>query len=284
MIDLPLLDPLNYNLIAVIPINSIAETAIPAHLDITSTMLLKWNISQKDRGVELSQIDSGYLKAEVEIKGIGVLDSEIFAVQPSDARTKRVALITLNTQLPQKLSFISAIGVKNSTLEIYAFTGNNLPEYQETLNMGTKNPANTDPAALAAAILSVTPALADAIGAQTSQAVEAAMINDDNREESNRTTTSGITIKAWSGTIANHLIVVPDSRRIKVKLFHAGPANSQVFLGIGQPDGYAADKFDHILEKNGEYATDPGEKRLPVYAWLAPNKPDLVITRTVLMP
>lgn len=252
------LNPANYRSVGSFIVTSGKDCPIPARIELSDTMLIRWQVNQMVRGYDLSQIDDGLLVSEVEIKGFGIVRSQGFTIPASDRRVKRVEIVELDLSLPQTLSFRPpAVGVSNSTLEMYAYIGDDLDLFDE--RMPTNNPAVFDPSLIAQGM------------AITNQANTA-----------NNTKDTSYTVKAWSGNMANHVALAANPARLGVKIYNSG--NNRIYLDIGSPDGKQFGNYDDVIEKGGTYYSTNTDRALPLNLYLDQNKPDQQIFITELLP
>jgi hypothetical protein len=158
--------------------------------------------------------------------------------------------------------------------------------------MGVSNPATTDPAALQTALAAVIPQMAQAIGTSSGTAVQQALANQAAASESKNSTTNAVTIKAWSGNIANHLVLPANPLRMGLSASHPGKLInatniSTVYIAVGNPAGRDNNKFEYAMAAGGTYIVDAERDTLATYMWLQPGAPvqtDTIITVTEYLP
>jgi hypothetical protein len=240
-----------------------------------------------DKGLDLASLTCTIV--QITDRGAWGKEEESFTVDASSPNNRKRREFDLTTDAEYSLKIIPPPGLRMGILEIYFDptiydqSGINLPI------MGTTNPISSDPAALTNALLAAAPQLAQQIGTQSGVAVQQALANQASAEESRSSNTAPALIKAWSGDINNHQIYPDNPRRLGTHLMHPGknfaPTNiSDVFIHVGSPAGVTKDTFDYVMNANGEFNSDPERETMPVYAWLAPGKPDTTITKTEYLP
>ena len=285
MLNSSLLNPSNYAHVGSYPIPKSGELTIPARTELSDTMMIRWTINHLARNADFTQLGSGLLISEIWIDGYGVLESQTFDIPPSNFTTKRVQLVNLDLEVPQKLIFKSqSSDVLNSVLEFYAYVGKEETVYQtyHTEYMPTNNPSTFDPAALTAAVVAASPALAQATAAATQQVAAATLAAQDAAESARSTIDSKPTIKAWTGNPNDHVIVADSPNRLETKIFNQH--NQRMYLAFGKPGNKTFENYTEILEPNGSYISTDEERLLPLLVYLAANKPPGQASIAELMP
>jgi hypothetical protein len=279
MLKNSLLNPLNYTHVGSYPVHRDKDLILPQRAELFDTMLIRWTINHLSKDINFDNLGSGLLISEIEIQGFGVIESQTFDIPPSNFQTKRVQLINLDLEVPQKLTFRSqSSGVLNSVLEFYAYTGEDEQVYQtfHTDYMPTNNPSSINPADLTAAVVAAVPAMAQQIGAATQAATTAALATQANSETAKNAVDRDVTIKAWTGTAADHLVVLASTNRIETKIFNR--STQRMYISVGTPTGVPAvaktfESYTEILEPNGSYISTDDDRLLPIYVYLAVGKP-----------
>jgi hypothetical protein len=290
MLNNSLLNPLNYTHVGSYPVHRDKDLILPQRAELFDTMLIRWTINHLSKDINFDNLGSGLLISEIEIQGFGVIESQTFDIPPSNFQIKRVQLINLDLEVPQKLTFKSqASGVLNSVLEFYAYTGQDEPVYQtfHTDYMPSNNPASVDPAALTAAFVAAVPVMAQQIGAATQTATAAALAAQANNETAKNSIDRDVTIKAWTGTPADHMVVLSSTTRLEVKIFNR--STQRMYISLGTPTSIPAiaktfESYTEILEPNGSYISTDDDRLLPIYVYLANGRPNGQASITELLP
>jgi hypothetical protein len=290
MLNNSLLNPLNYTYVGSYPVHRDKDLILPQRAELFDTMLIRWTINHLSKDINFDNLGSGLLISEIEIQGFGVIESQTFDIPPSNFQIKRIQLINLDLEVPQKLTFRSqASGVLNSVLEFYAYTGQDEPVYQtfHTDYMPSNNPASVDPAALTAAFVAAVPVMAAQIGAATQTATAAALAAQSNAETARNSVDRDVTIKAWTGTPSDHMVVPASNTRLETKIFNRHI--HRMYISVGTPTGIPAvaktfESYTEILEPNGSYISTDDDRLLPIYVYLAAGKPAGQASITELLP
>jgi hypothetical protein len=289
MLNNSLLNPLNYTHVGSYPVHRDKDLILPQRAELFDTMLIRWTINHLSKDIIFDNLGSGLLISEIEIQGFGVIESQTFDIPPSNFQTKRVQLINLDLEVPQKLTFRSQSGVLNSILEFYAYTGQDEQVYQtfHTDYMPSNNPASIDTAAMTAAVIAAVPTMAAQIGAATQTATAAALAAQANAETARNSVDRDVTIKAWTGTAGDHLVVPSSTNRLETKIFNR--SNQRMYISLGAPTSVPAvaktfESYTEILEPNGSYISTDDDRLLPIFVYLAANKPNGQASITELLP
>jgi hypothetical protein len=275
MIDLQHLDPLNYTHIGsfIVPANG-KDLIIPNHVELAQTMLIRWQVNQVAKGLDLNSIEPGLLISEIEIPSFGVIESSTFDIIPSNFKSKRIQLVQLNLDLPQKLTFQqSSIGVTNSILEFYAYTGIEAQIYTDRQSnyMPSNNPVIIDPTELA-----------NAIATASATANTQNLVDEFNRETSHSTADTAYIATAWSGTATPHIALPLSNTRIGYKLFNRGV--NKVYVAVGSPTNKTFDSYIDIIEPGGFYNSSEMDRSLQLILYVAANKPNNPVSISELLP
>jgi hypothetical protein len=290
MLNNSLLNPQNYTHVGSYPVHRDKDLILPQRAELFDTMLIRWTISHLSKDTNFDNLGSGLLISEIEIQGFGVIESQTFDIPPSNFQTKRVQLINLDLEVPQKLTFRSqSSGVLNSVLEFYAYTGQDEQVYQtfHTDYMPSNNPASIDTAAMTAAVIAAVPTMAAQIGAATQTATAAALAAEKALETARTSVDRDVTIKAWTGNAGDHLVIQPSQNRIETKIFNRH--TQRMYISIGAPSTVPSvaktfESYTEILEPNGSYISTDDDRLLPIYVYLAANKPAGQASITELLP
>jgi hypothetical protein len=284
---LEFLNPNTYTFAGGLPVKSGRDLIIPDSIVLSQTMLIKWQIRQLVKGATIEQIPPAILSTSLEIPGLGTISQDAQQIQPSQQGSDVVQFWYIDPSLPHKIKFSQVSDlVNNSVLEFYSAS-------ISFESMGATNPstqtASTDPAAFQAALLANNTALAQAVGTSTGAAVQQALANQTSANEAKNTTTVPITVKPWSGTLSNHLILPLNPARIGANIAHPGKTVSttnisEVYIAVGAAGRDSENKFDYTMLAGGTFITDDGRDQLPIYAWLAMGKPLTQITVTENLP
>jgi hypothetical protein len=241
-----------------------------------------------DKGVNLTNLQCTIV--QITDRGAWGKEEETFTVDASSFSNRKYRLFDLTTDAEYSLKIIPPPELRMGLLEIY-FDPNQSNIHLS--QMGATNPstqtASTDPAAFQAALLANNAALAQAVGASTGAAVQQALANNETAQEAKNTTTVPITVKPWSGTLSNHLILPLNPLRIGANIAHPGKTVSStntadVYIAVGAAGRDSENKFDYTMSAGGTFITDDGRDQLPIYAWLAMGKPNTQITVTENLP
>jgi hypothetical protein len=284
---LEFLNPNTYTFAGGLPVKSGRDLIIPDSIVLSQTMLIKWQIRQLVKGATIDQIPPAILSTSLEIPGLGTLSHDEQQIQPSQQGKDVVQFWHIDPSLPHKIKFSQVSDlVTNSVLEFYSSSISF--EYMGATNPSTQT-ASTDPAAFQAALLANNAALAQAVGASTGTAVQQALANNETAQEAKNSTTVPVTVKPWSGTLANHLILPLNPLRIGANIAHPGKTVSttnisEVYIAVGATGRDSENKFDYTMLAGGTFITDDGRDQLPIYAWLATGKPNTQITVTENLP
>jgi hypothetical protein len=290
MLNNSLLNPLNYTHIGSYPVHRDKDLILPQRAELFDMMLIRWTINHLSKDINFDNLGSGLLISEIEIQGFGIIESQTFDIPPSNFKTKRVQLINLDLEVPQKLTFRSqSNGVLNSVLEFYAYTGQDEQVYQtfHTDYMPSNNPASIDTAAMTAAVIAAVPTMAAQIGAATQTATAAALAAEKALETARTSVDRDVTIKAWTGNAGDHLVIQPSQNRIETKIFNRH--TQRMYISIGAPSTVPSvaktfESYTEILEPNGSYISTDDDRLLPIYVYLAANKPAGQASITELLP
>jgi hypothetical protein len=285
---LEFLNPNTYTFAGGLPVKSGRDLIIPDSIVLSQTMLIKWQIRQLVKGATIEQIAPAILSTSLEIPGLGMLSQDEQQIQPSQQGKDMVQFWHIDPSLPYKITFSGVSDlVANSVLEFYSSS------ISFEYDMGVSNPAtqtaSTDPAAFQAALTANNSALAQAVGAATGSAVQTALANQTNSDESKNSVTQPYTVKAWTGTLSDHLVLPANPIRIGANLAHPGKIVSStntadVYIAVGANGRNGDSKFDYVLSAGGSFITDDGRDTLPIYAWLSTGKPNTQITVTENLP
>jgi hypothetical protein len=231
------LDFNSYTFAGGFPVPSGKDLIIPESIELSQTMLVKWQIRQLVKGGSIDQIAPATLSAVLEIPGLGELDSDEYQIKASIQGTDRVQIISLDPTLPYKLTFSqNSELVTNSVLEFYT----------STIAMGEfNNPVNatTDLAPLISAINAGSAAEVAAISAQTA-ATTRKVVSE---------TESVYLATVWSSTPGNHIAVAPDPTRFGGSFYNTGtkPLAIDKFLDITAKTSTM--QADGLLQPGGTY-------------------------------
>ncbi len=285
MLNLSLLDPQNYAHVGsyIVPIGK--DLILPPRVELSDTMMIRWTIKHLAKDVDFLQLDSGLLISEIEIMGYGIIESATFDIPPSNLKNKRVQLVNLDLQVPQRLMFRSpSVGVLNSVLEFYAYTGEDEQVYNtyHTDYMPSNNPASISTSDLTAAF---TQALTNTAASQA--AATATAINNSNK--AGVVTATTVNVLPWSGNAANHAILAASATRIQTHLSHTGKngtatSNSRVYLAVGTSTNKDINKFDYYLDSLGDFTSSSEEDNLPIFAWVEAGKSQVTLAINELLP
>lgn len=275
MLDLQHLNPLNYSHVGsfIVPVNG-KDLIIPSQTDITETMLIRWQVNQVGKGLDLNSIEAGLLISEIEIPSFGVIESSTFDIAASTFKSKRIQLVQLNLDLPQKLTFrMPSVGITNSILEFYAYTGTESQIYidRESNYMPSSNPVIIDPTELA-----------NAIATASATANNQNLVDEFNRETSHSTTDTAYIATAWSGTAQPHIALPLSNTRIGYKLFNRGV--NKVYVAVGSPTNKTVDSYIDIIQPGGFYNSTEMDRSLQLILYVAANKPNNPISISELLP
>jgi hypothetical protein len=212
-----------------------------------------------------------------------------FTVDASSFSNRKHREFDLTADAEYSLKIIPPPELRMGILEVY-FDPNhsNLPSINLPI-MGVTNPTGSDPAALQAALQSVIPQMAQAIGVQSGAAVQQALANTAADAESRDSKTSPVELKPWSGNIMNHQILPASPTRKGVHLLHLGKAFniqniSDVFIAAGTQTGRNQTGYDYVMKAEGEFNNEPNREDLPLFAWVATGKPNTTVTMTEYLP
>jgi hypothetical protein len=241
-----------------------------------------------DKGVNLANLQCTIV--QITDRGEWGKEEESFTVDASSLSSRKYRLFDLTTDAVYSLKILPPPELRMGILEIYFDPNQSNIQLSQ---MGATNPstqtASTDPAAFQAALLANNAALAQAVGTSTGAAVQQALANQTSANEAKNTTTVPITVKPWSGTLSNHLILPLNSARIGANIAHPGKTVSltniaDVYIAVGATGRDSENKFDYTMSAGGTFITDDGRDQLPIYAWLAMGKPNTQITVTENLP
>jgi hypothetical protein len=285
MLNLSLLDPQNYAHVGsyIVPVGK--DLILPQRAELSDTMMIRWTINHLAKDVDFLQLDSGLLISEIEIMGYGIIESATFDIPPSNLKNKRVQLINLSLEVPQKLTFRSpSTSILNSVLEFYAYTGEEEQVYNtyHTDYMPSNNPVNINTGDL-------TTAFSAALAGNALNQAQATAAAINNSTKTGFSSSSIATAKPWSGDILNHKILDAKPSRLESHVMHTGKngtvtSNSTVFLVVGDTAGKDLNKFDHILTSLGDWTSTNEEDILPVYAWVEANKTPVTLSNYEISP
>jgi hypothetical protein len=240
------LDPNSYTFVGGFTVSKSKDLVIPESLQISQTMLIKWQIRNLAKGATIDQIPPATLSAVLEIPGMGQLEAITFSVSPSQQGRDRVQLISLDPTLPYKITFSEVDDlVLNSVLEFYT----------STIDMGEfNNPVNvtTDFSPVIAAIGAGSAAEIAAITAQTAASTRRVV----SEAELNYTAT------VWSNTPSNHVAVPPDATRFGGSFYNTGnkPLAVDKFMDIATKT--TAMQADGLIQPGGTYTFKADEAHM----------------------
>jgi hypothetical protein len=236
------LNPKNYSLAFSCNVSGDKDLIIPDGLELSRTMLIKWQIRNLTKGVNFESIPKAKLSAELEIPGLGTLDSVNYEIKPSIQGKEKVQLISLDANLPYNYNFSNvSSSVSNSVLEFY--TSNLMGDFNNPVNV------TTDFTPIVAAIAGSSAAEVEAIQAQTAA---------QNRQVLSETDLD-YSATVWSNTPSNHVAVAPDARRLGGSFYNKGnkPLAIDKFVDIATKT--AAPQADGLLQPGGTYNFKPAE-------------------------
>lgn len=285
MLNLSLLNPQNYAHVGsyIVPIGK--DLILPQRVELSDTMMIRWTINHLAKDVDFLQLDSGLLISEIEIMGYGIIESATFDIPPSNFQNKRVQLVNLDLQVPQKLTFRSpSTSILNSVLEFYAYTGEEEQVYNtyHTDYMPANNPVSINTSDLTAAF---TQALTSTAASQA--AATATAINNSNK--TGVVTATTVQVLPWSGNAANHSILVANASRLQSHLNHTGKngtanSTSRVYLAVGTSTNKDNNKFDYYLDSLGDFTSSNEEDTLQIFAWVDVGKSQVTLAINELLP
>jgi hypothetical protein len=240
------LDSNSYTFAGGFPVPSGKDLIIPDSLQLSQTMLVKWQIRQLAKGGSIDQIPPATLSAVLEIPGLGELDSDEHQIKASIQGHDRVQIISLDPTLPYKLTFSQTSElVTNSVLEFYT----------STIAMGEfNNPANfnSDFSPVIAAIGAGSAAEVAAIAAQTAATTRKVVSETES--------TYAPTI--WSNTPSNHVAVSPDPTRFGGSFYNNGAKPVAIDKFVDITTKTPAMQADGLLQPGGTYTFKQDEAAL----------------------
>jgi hypothetical protein len=212
-----------------------------------------------------------------------------FTVDASSFSNRKRREFDLTADAEYSLKIVPPPELRMGILEIYFDPNHSNHSGIHLSTMGVTNPPSSDPAALQAALVSVIPQMAQAIGTQSGVAVQQALANNNVAEEAKTSSTNNVEIKAWTGDITKHQILAPNPARMGIHALHLGKnLNAQnisdVFIAAGTTTGRTATGYDYIMNAGGEFNNEPNRETLPLYAWVAAGKPSATVTLTEYLP
>jgi hypothetical protein len=286
MLDRHLLNPVNYSHVGAFNIpNNGKDLLIPPRTNLAPTMLVRWQINQMVRGGDISQVSHAQLISEIEVHGYGVLESSTFDIPPSDFKTKRIQIVHLNLELPQKISFrIPPDGILNSIIEFYAYTREEPEIYtpHESDYMPSSNPINFDSSTITNAFVAAAPALSQQIASASAASNLQSLNQEFNLETAHGSKDLTYVVKAWSGDAKNHLVLGASGTRIGYKFFNRG--TQTVYVALGDPTGKTVENYIDSVIPGGYYISTEFDRALQLILYVAPGKPDTSVSILELLP
>jgi hypothetical protein len=253
----------------------------------SSLLLIKWHILFPTRDRKLRY--EGEVVIETHTPLGNLPETKQTLIQSMDSKLIQFLNVPLIDNLPYDLTFTNSQIVTKSQLTIWEF----IPYINNSIfsinYMPSNNPSSIDPAALTAAFTAAVPGMATQIGAATQTAVTAALATEKAAETAKNSIDRDVTIKAWTGTAADHLVIQASTTRIETKIFNRH--NQRMYISIGTPFvpgqpviAKTFESYTEILEPNGSYISTDDDRLLPIYVYLAAGKPSGQASITELMP
>ncbi len=253
------------------PVSDTRSFMIPAKY-LTSKILIRYT-------PELGNLlDSGLLIYSVKIPNLGTYSQESFTVPVSLPNNRRFIDIDLDIFLPIELEFLCPNGVKKGYIEL--FTEKQTESATDFIEMPTNNPYQPPltPADIAAGMIAAAPDLASAIAAENS----IVLATQYEKETAKTTVDTLVTVTAWSGNAANHVVLPANTERLGIKAINLG--NSRVYIDVGSPEGKQFNTFDEFIDRNGTFNSAINERALPLIMYLDAGKQSQQVSITELYP
>jgi hypothetical protein len=248
----------------------------------SSLLLIKWHVLSPTRDRKLRH--DGEVTIETHTPLGNLPETKQTLIQSMDSQLIQFLSVPLVDNLPYDLTFTNGQLVTKSQLTIWEF----IP-YLVFNNsyMPSNNPASIDTAAMTAAVIAAVPTMAAQIGTATQAATTAALAAQASAETARNSVDRDVTIKAWTGTPTDHLIVLPSTNRLEIKIFNRH--NQRMYISVGTPTSVPAvpktfENYTEILEPNGSYISTDDDRLLPIYVYLAAGKPNGQASITELLP
>lgn len=253
----------------------------------SSLLLIKWHVLFPTRDRKLRY--EGEIIIETHTPLGNLPETKQTLIQSMDSKLIQFLNVPLVDNLPYDLTFANGEFVTKSQLTVWEF----IPYLNFAINtnyyMPSNNPSSVDPAVLTAAFTAAAPAMAQQIGAATQVATAAALAAQANAETARNSVDRDVTIKAWTGTPADHLVVLASTTRLETKIFNRH--NHRMYISVGTPvvPGQLVvpktfESYTEILEPNGSYISTDDDRLLPIYVYLAAGKPNGQASITELTP
>jgi hypothetical protein len=248
----------------------------------SSLLLIKWHVLSPTRDRKLRS--NGEVTIEIHTPLGNLPETKQTLIQSVDSKLIQFLNVPLVDHLPYDLTFTNGELVTKSQLTIWEF----IPYITFNTNyMPSNNPSSLDSAALTAAVVAAVPVMAQQIGAATQVATTAALAAQANAETARNSVDRDVTIKAWTGTPSDHMVVPVSTTRLEVKIFNRH--SHRMYISVGNPTGVPAvaktfESYTEILEPNGSYISTDDDRLLPIYVYLAAGKPNGQASITELTP
>jgi hypothetical protein len=230
-----------------------------------------------ERNTNISSLTCEFL--QVIDRGEWGKEEVSYSVEASSSSNRKYREFYFETDCDSyELKFIPPTGLKLGLLEIYFD-----PDYSTSSAMSpSNNPFTSEqsitPADIAAGMVAAAPQLAAAIGVEN----RAAMAAQFNQETASNTNELLVTVKAWSGNAANHIVLPANPARLGIRSSSAG--TNTVYINVGNPAGVQFNSYDDTIIKGGSWYALETERALPLVMYLAAGKPDQQVSITELLP
>ncbi len=244
-----------------------SRTAKVENLDYDSAIIF-FTPKVADKRVDLASLQCTIV--QITDRGEWGKEEEEFTVEASSFENRKRRVFDLTTDSRYSLKIIPPPELRMGILEIYfdpIMPSNNPPEQQ-----------SITAADITAGMVAAAPQLATAIGAESRAAMESQF---DNQAAKNTIETL-VTVTAWSGNAANHIVLPASTDRIGIKSANNG--NNIVYLNAGNPAGLQFTNFDETMVKGGTWYSLESERLLPLVMCLAAGKPSQQVSITELLP
>lgn len=225
-----------------------------------------------DKRVDLASLQCTIV--QITDRGEWGKEEESFTVEASSFENRKRRVFDLTTDAEYSLKIIPPPELRMGILEIY-FDPTMSPSSNPSV------PQNLTAADITAGMVAAAPQLATAIGNASRDAMAAQFTNTTAKN----TNEILIKVKAWTGNVANHIVLAASTTRLGIKSSNQG--NNTVYINSGTPSTPNALQFgnyDDYMERKGTWYALENERLLPLIMYLDPGKPDQDVSITELLP
>jgi hypothetical protein len=234
-----------------------------------------------DRNIDLTTLTCEFV--QIVDRGEWGKEEVSYSVEASSSSNRKYREFSFENDCDSyELKFIPPPGLKLGIIEVF-FDPDTI--YTNSSTMSPSNnpyvPQSLTAADITAGMVAAAPQIATAVGVES----RAAMAAQFDKETAKNTNEILVTVKAWSGNVANHIVLPASTTRLGVKSSNQG--NNNIYINAGTPSSPAALQFgnyDDIMNKGGTWYALDSERLLPLVMYLDAGKPDQQVSITELLP